>query len=47
MSKNFEIGPSLKSYNQIIINIVQFNRDCTPHVANKLFSLIRQGLGAL
>jgi len=32
---------SLKSYNQIRINIWQFNRDCTPHAANKLFLLIR------
>jgi len=32
---------SLKIYSQIIINILQFNRDCTPHAGNKLLLLIR------
>jgi len=32
---------SLRSYYQIIIKILQFIRDCTPHAANQLFLLIR------
>jgi len=37
----YEIGPVFINYNQIIINVLQFNRDCTPYAASKLFSITR------
>jgi len=40
MAEIVDIDLSLKSYNQIIINILQFNRDRTPHASTQ-FSLIR------
>jgi len=34
MQKLLNSDRSLKSYIQIIINVLQFNRDCTPQAAN-------------
>jgi len=49
MPKIIEIGQSLKSYNQLIINILEFNRDFSPHAANKSISQIRNqaAMGAI
>jgi len=36
MLQTIKIGQVKKSYNQIIIKILQFNRDNTPHAENHL-----------
>jgi len=41
LKKLLKPDQSLKSYSQKIINIFKLNLDCSPHAANKLFSLTR------